>query len=103
MDDLERYIGTRTENGTQYPAVNLAGASYTRPANTVGLGQGKFAVLSGLPSDTKMIETLKGYAHGSSSKETSANADKAQKNKSTQRLQPSGDVSPGGDDAGGTE
>lgn len=98
MSDFEQYIGSRTDNGTQYPAVNLAGASYTLPPNKVGLGKGKFAVLSGLPGDNDMIETLKGYLTSGISKEAT---DNAPKNKPARRLSASGDIPSGSDDVSG--
>lgn len=99
-NEFNKYIGRRTENGTQYPEFNLAGADYTLPPNTIGVGKGTFAVLSGLPVDKEMIDKLKGYLNSGSSKEVT---DNASKNKPTRGVQSSGDVSPGGDDAGGAK
>lgn len=98
-NELEQFIGRRNENGTQYPVVNLAGAVYALPPNTIGLGKGIFAVLSGLPVDKEMIETLRGYLNSGSSNEAASTAsDEPKADKRTRGVQPSSNVPSGGDD-----
>lgn len=89
--EFDKYIGTRTENGTQYPEFNLAGSDYTLPPNTIGLGKGKFAVLSGLPIDKVMIERLKG--HLTSGTETAPTQEQP-KNKPARGVSGTSNVSP---------